>query len=197
VNGETRTAAVRITLVLTALAAAVVLILMYLYIYSPSSVLSNVALGNEVLPVSVTVYGRGSDTISARVAFYTADGTMLNTFERSWPGWEISIESYLARSGSGWIVFPLTVMTDETRPGQGVDVTRYYSIDDFPAIYERSSLSRKEHNALSRFFTLARGGFCTGVLKRRFRLSKATLRQFENSVEYFLYVDGTGAVTFR
>jgi len=73
----------------------------YLYFVSSRQVLAHMSPENEILPISLTVYGRGSDTISARLAFYSADWTILNTLERSWPGWEISLDSFTIRSGAG------------------------------------------------------------------------------------------------
>ncbi len=177
--------------------AAVLLLFFILYVIMPVRILSKVALSDETMPVSVTVYGRGSDTISARLALYSAEGTVLNTLERSWPGWEIGMETLLVQCGNGWIIFPLTVSTDETRGGQGVEVLRYYSRSDFPALYESPRITRIERTALRRLFFLARHGLWGSSREGRFRITKALLRQFETGREYFLFVDNSGNLSFR
>lgn len=180
-----------------AVSAAVLLLFFVLYIIVPVRILSHVALSDDILPVSITVYGRGSDTISARVTLYSADWTMLNTVERSWTGWEIGIETLLVHCGDGWILFPLTVGTDETREGQGVEVVRYYSRSDFPALYESPRITGRERTALRRLFFLARHGLWGSSGEGRFRITKAILREFETGTEYFLYVDQSGTLSFR
>lgn len=180
-----------------AVSAALLLLFFILYVIMPVRTLSHVALSDEMLPVSVTVYGRGSDTISARFALYSADWTVLNTIERSWPGWEIVIEALQVKCGEGWIIFPLTVSTDETREGQGIDVLRYYSRSDFPALYESPRITGRERTALRRLFFLARHGLWRSSQEGRFRITRALLRQFETGREYFLFVDQSGNLSFR
>lgn len=180
-----------------ALSTVIVGLFLVLYVFLPVRILSRVALRDEILPLSITVYGRGSDTISARLALYAADWTVLNTVERSWPGWEISIEALLVQSGAGRIVFPLTVRTDETRAGQGISIARYYSRSGFPALYERIGISSRERSALSRLFFLARHGLWISTRTGRFRQGRAVLREFDTGTEYFLFVDSSGRLSFR
>jgi hypothetical protein len=169
----------------------------YLYFVASRNVLAPMAPGDEMLPVSVTVYGRGTDTISARLAFYSADWSILNTLERSWSGWEISLESCIVQTGTGWIVLPLVIRTDETREGQGVEITRYYDREGIPAIYESARITPRERSALRRLFSLARNRFPAGLAHGRLGYRTTTLREFESGVEYFLYVDAAGNVSCR
>ncbi len=185
---------VTVSVILSTVIAGLFLVL---HVFMPVRVLSRFALRDEILPISITVYGRGSDTISARLALYTADWTVLNTVERSWPGWEISIEALVIQSGTGNIVFPLTVRTDETRAGQGIPITRYYDRSDFPALYERIGISSRERSALRRLFFLARHGLWVSTRTGRFRQGRAVLREFQTGTEYFLFVDRSGRLSFR
>ncbi len=169
----------------------------YSYFVSSRKILAHMAPGNVILPVSITVYGRGNDTISARLAFYSSDWTIINTLERSWPGWEISIDSCIIESGAGWIVLPLVIRTDETREGQGVEVSRYYDRDGFPSIYESVRITPRERKALVRLFSLAKSGFPAIFASGRFSRRTTTLRQFESGTEYFLHVDESGTLSFR
>lgn len=172
-------------------------LLLIVYYWAPEAELRGVALSDSTLPVSVTVYGRGANTISARIVFYSADGNVLNTLERSWPGWEITIDAVLAGTGSGWIVFPLTVLTDETRSGKGVSITRYYNKTGFPALYDTSRVTTHERNALKRLFALARTESWMPVALGSLYHTQATLRDFETGVEYFLFVGKSGSLSFR
>lgn len=178
------------------IAFAVLALFYFVYLVSPLHTLSGLALNDETIPVSITVYGRGNDTISARLVFYAADGTVLNTVERSWPGWEISLDVLTIKSGSGWIIFPLTVRTDETRDGQGVTVLRYYSRSGFPALYESGRIAVREQNALRRLFSFGKHDFAI-LFSRKFQHRVATLREFETGTEYFLFVDSMGNLSFR
>lgn len=192
-----RSIASSVVSVLSLALVVVVLTAWYSYVISSRKVLSHMAPANMILPVSVTVYGRGSDTISARLAFYSADWTMLNTLERSWPGWEISIDSFIIESGEGWFVFPLVIRTDETRQGQGVEISRHYDRSGFPAIYESARITDRERTALSRLFSIAKSGFPVAIAPGRFGRRTTTLRQFDSGVEYFLHVDDSGNLSFR
>ena len=78
------------------------------------SALSRVAVREGRLPVTVTVFGRSVDTVSARVSFYRPNGELAGMVERSWAGWELRVDSILVSTGSGWLVFPFRVYTDET-----------------------------------------------------------------------------------
>lgn len=172
-------------------------LMLLVYFWAPESELTGLALADATIPVSVTVYGRGADTISARIIFYSADGTVLNTLERSWSGWELTIDAVLAGTGSGWIVFPLTVLTDQTRSGQGVSVSRYYNRAGIPALYDTGRVTAHERNALKRLFALARTENWMPVILGSLYHKQATLRDFETGVEYFLYVNKFGSLSFR
>jgi len=63
--------------------------------------LARLALSDTRLPVTLTVFGRSVDTVSARLSFSTADGDLAGTLERSWAGWEIKIDCVMIKAGSG------------------------------------------------------------------------------------------------
>ena len=149
------------------------------------------------LPVTVTVFGRSSDTISARIAFYTAEGDLFGTLERSWPGWELKIDCVLIANKSGWIVFPYQVSTDATADGRGIDLIRYYNYRGLPVIYDSLRLRGDEQKALKWLFFIVRSEEWMPAFLGHLYHQTVTVRSFQNNVEYSLYIDAAGKLSIR
>jgi len=149
------------------------------------------------LPVTMTVYGRSSDTISARIAFYTAEGDLYGTLERSWPGWELKIDCVLIANTSGWIVFPYQVSTDATAEGRGIDLIRYYNDSGLPVIYDSLRLKDDEQKALKRLFFIVQSEEWMPSFFGHLYHQTLTVRSFQDNVEYSLYIDAMGKLSIR
>jgi hypothetical protein len=159
--------------------------------------LSRFALSGNRLPVTVNVFGRGTDTVSARVSFSTADGDLVGTLERSWLGWEIKIDCVLVKAGSGWIVFPFLAYTDQTIPGAGVDLLRYYERAGFPAIYDSSRNTVAERKAMRRIYGLVKTEQWVPTALGSLSHRVVVLRTFKAGSDYSLWVDADGTIRFR
>ena len=159
--------------------------------------LARFALSGARVPVTVNVFGRGTDTVSARVSFSTADGDLVGTLERSWLGWEIKIDCVLVKAGSGWIVFPFLAYTDQTIPGAGVDLLRHYERSGFPAIYESSRIFPAERKAMRRLFALVKTEQWVPTALGSLSHRVVTLRTFKAGADYSLWVDADGTLRFR
>ena len=169
----------------------------YLWSERMGGELNRLALSDARLPVTVTVYGRSVDTVSARAEFQTVDGDLAGTLERSWSGWEIKMDCIEIKTGDGWIVFPFLMYTDATPPGSGIDLIRYYNRAGFPAIYDSPRLSPLERKALRRLFSVARTELwmpsAFGSLAHR----TVGLKSVEPGTEYALYAGKDGTLQFK
>lgn len=149
------------------------------------------------LPVTLTVFGRGSDTISARLSFFTPEGEIAGTIERSWAGWELKLDCVMIGSPSGWLVFPFRLSTDMTAKGGGVSLLRYYTHSRFPSIYDSPLLSADEREALTQLFSIVRTERWMPPFLGSLHHEVVTIRSFQANTEYFLYVSGDGTLSLR
>jgi len=164
--------------------------------------LSRLLASDSRLPVTVTVFGRstdsaGNDTLSARIQFYTADGDPAGTVERSWSGWELKLDCVMIGTGSGWLVFPFLAYTDETARGRGVNLMRHYTRGGFPAVFESSLLRNDERASLKRLFALVRTERWMPPFLGSLRHESVSIRSFDPGVEYFLFVTREGRLLLR
>ena len=164
---------------------------------SSSASLQRFSNSENRLPVTVTVFGRSSDTISARIAFYTAEGDLFGTLERSWPGWELRLDCVLIANKSGWIVFPYQVSTDATAEGRGIDLIKYYNDSGLPVIYDSLRLNTDEQKALKRLFFIVRSEEWMPAFLGHLYHQTVTVRSFQDNVEYSLYIDKAGKLSIR
>lgn len=185
------------TIAVVSLASIVVAFFFFLWVSKLDSRLSRLALADARVPVTVTVFGRGTDTVSARVAFYAPGSELLGTVERSWAGWELGVDCVLVRVAGGWIVFPFSVHTDESGDRRGVTLFRQYDRAGFPAIYNSPQLSASERSSLrGLFFLVKTEGWLPGVFGR-LRHERVTIRSFEAGREYSLFVSKEGRLSLR
>jgi hypothetical protein len=170
---------------------------------SAGSSLSRVYLSDSELPVTLTVFGRSSggdagssSTISARLAFFSPDGDLSGSLERSWSGWELKVDCVTIGTTGGWLVFPCLVTTDETA-GSGVDLFRYYNRSGFPAIYDSPRLTQKERSALRRLFWLVRVERWLPRFPGTLGHQTVVIRTFEAGTGYSLLVSRDGKLGLR
>ncbi len=110
----------------------------------------------ESVPLRFMVLSRSDTSVSARFRFYDAEGVEISSFERSWNGSELSIDSVVVPVGERALVFPSRVFTDAVAPKRGTDLFGYYDRDGFPAIFHSSALDRGARSALSELFSRIR-----------------------------------------
>jgi hypothetical protein len=149
------------------------------------------------LPVTVTVFGRSTDTISARINFNDADGSPFSMLERSWSGWELSFDFILVRSGNGWLAFPFSVSTDATGSGNGVDLIKYYDNEGFPAIFESSRLDADGRKALRRMFSIIKTERWLPRIFGTLHHERLKIRSFDAGNPYIISVDANGKLSLR
>jgi hypothetical protein len=169
----------------------------YLVGGGPGERLRNIAISESRIPVVLTIFGRSSDTISARLAFFTADGNQAGILERSWQGWELKIDCVVVRSGEGWLVFPFMLYTDETRYGKGIDLVRYYNHKSFPLLFDSSSLDKNSIKALKRVFSLVLSERWMPSFLGTLHHETVSIRSFEAGAEYSLFVTKEGTLRLR
>jgi len=164
--------------------------------------LSRLAVSDSRLPVSVTVFGRstdslGSDTLSARIDLFTADGDLVGTVERSWSGWELKLDCVMIGTGSGWLVFPFLAYTDVAPRGGGVDLLRQYSRDGFPVLFESAHLTKEERSSIRRLFALVRTERWMPPVFGTLRHETVSIRSFEAGTAYSLFATKEGRLQLR
>ena len=161
-----------------------------------SAALERASVSDRDVPVCMIIFGRSTDTISARFSFRTADGETVSTLERSWDGWELRLDCVLVKTGSGWLAFPYSMSTDRTDDGRGVNLLRYYDRAGFPAIYESARLSSSERIALKRVFSVVRMERWLPRFFGNVHHETAVIRSFDPNVEYLLHVAKDGSLSF-
>ncbi len=176
--------------------------------------------GGIRLPVSVTIFGRGSDTISARFRFSTPGGNPVGVIERSWSGWSLNLDclvltlptepfsffeflKWIGKRGTqdnpvdsaSMLVFPLLLYSDDSGSRSAINLLPYYDLDGYPLIYMLPEISEKERASLKDVFTMVKlerifPGLLNGFSSRRLKI-----RSFEPGVEYSLFLDADGYIS--
>lgn len=113
-------------------------------------------LKDEFVPVRFMVLSRSDQSVSARFRFYDADGKEIASFERSWNGSELAIDSIVVPIADRVVAFPFRVFTDAVAPGKGTELFDYYDRDGFPAIFWSVGLDGKLKSALVELFARVR-----------------------------------------
>lgn len=171
-------------------------ILFAVWTMSMGKSLSRVSFSGQNTPVTLTVFGRGTDTLSAQLRIGTADGDVAAIIERSWEGWELNLDCVMVATGSGWLAFPYRLYTDETDPGSGVDLIHYYDLGGMPALYESTRLSAGERASLRRLFTLVKTERWIPRFLGRLPHEVVRVRSYEPNAEYSLRVSRKGKLSF-
>lgn len=156
--------------------------------------LGNIARASGELPLTLTLYGRGSDTLSMRLRFLDPSGQLLGAMERSWNGWELTIDTIVVGTGSGWLVFPFRAYTDAGRADSGLDLTRYYNRSGFPALWDHEGLEPAEAKALRALFSVVLTERWIPSVFGSLHHERLTVRNFEAGVEYILSVLPDGSL---
>jgi len=171
-------------------------ILFAVWTMSMGKSLSRVSFSGQNAPVTLTVFGRGTDTLSAQLRIGTADGDVAAIIERSWEGWELNLDCVMVATGSGWLAFPYRLYTDETDPGSGVDLIHYYDLGGMPALYESTRLSAGERASLRRLFALVKTERWIPRFLGRLPHEVVRVRSYEPNAEYSLRVSRKGKLSF-
>ena len=168
-------------------------------------------LKTQFVPLRFMVLSRSDAAVSARFRFYDADGNEISSFERSWNGSELSIDSLVVPVGARALVFPSRVFTDLVPPRRGTELFAYYDRDGFPAIFQSAALDRTARSALTDLFGRVRsaergdgGGVEDRPVSRADRLLRGAfgsavhdlkrLRSFEVGAVYALVARTDGGI---
>lgn len=157
----------------------------------------SLSLASGPLPVSMTIFGRSSDTISARVNIYNSTGETLASLERSWPGWELILDCVLIGTKKGWIVFPYSVYSDETSPRGGSNLIRFYDNKGNPSLWEEMNLEKEQKLFLKQLFFIVKTERWMPSLLGSLHHEKVTIRSFESGMEYGLYISEEGSLFLK
>ncbi len=176
--------------------------------------------GGIRLPVYITVFGRSSDTISARLTFSTPDGNPVGTIERSWSGWALNLDCIVLtlptnplsffdflkwigkndvsdefRDSASMLVFPVLLYSDDSGSRSALNLLPYYDLEGFPLIYLLHEISRKERDSLADIFGLVKMERLFPGLLKAFSVQRLKIRSFEPGVEYSLFLDADGYIS--
>ena len=167
----------------------------YVYLLSKSIEkinLERITSFNYRIPCSITMFGRSSQTISARINIFSFDSSHFYTLERSWQGWELIFDCVLVQISSGWLVFPYSIYTDVTKSSKGLNITKYYDYKNLPIIYDFSYITEKEKKDLKRIFSFVKAQRILPNFFKTFKVAQISIRNFEVGKEYFIKVDTSG-----
>lgn len=196
----TRRARIRALLVAALITTTLVTGLFYVFYLQdggPLRDLKNEGVSTGYLPVGIVVFGRSSETISARLSFLSPDGRVIGVLERSWPGWEMWLDCVVLKTDSGFLVYPFSVGTDKTKIGRGINLLRYYMRENLPLLFESPALSDAQRNAFIRLSFLVSSERWLPSLLGRLRHERVLLRTYEAGMDYYLYVNEDGTLEFR
>jgi len=159
------------------------------------------------IPLRFMLMIRSDTEIAARFRFYTPQGKEIASFERSWRGSELVIDSLVVPVGKQHFVFPFRVFTDQIAPRSGTLLFQYYDYEGFPGIFESPTLSAESRRLLTVLFQRLKvsegllGTSRDGDLSQRFSkiFGNAVhdirqLRPFEVGVVYALVAHADGAL---
>jgi len=136
------------------------------------------AVTAQTIPVRFMVLSRSDADVSARFRFYDADGKEIASFERSWKGSELAIDSLIVALGKRSLVFPVRVFTDAVAPAKGTELFSYYDRDGVPAILDSTGLDDRTRAALKDLFTRVKAAEVRSADEEASRAPDASIRGF-------------------
>jgi len=104
------------------------------------------------VPLRFMVLSRSDTELSARFKFYNADGREIASFERSWNGSELYIDSLVVPLKTGALVFPVRAFTNAVAPRGGTNLMYYYDVNDMPGIYDSVNIDESKRQLLRNLF---------------------------------------------
>ena len=106
----------------------------------------------EYVPLRFMLLSRSDTSVSARIFLYDADGREIASFERSWNGSELHVETVLVPVAGGGLAFPVRISAGASSPRGGTDLTGYYDRRGFPAVADSLLLDDKNRRAIAAVF---------------------------------------------
>lgn len=175
----------------------VLLIFSFFWYRSFDSKAESISIASGRLPVSLTMLGRSTDSISARLTLFNTEGDPIASLERSWVGWELVIDCIVIGTQVGWVVFPFSLYSDETSPRGGSDILRLYNQSGFPSLWEVHSLDTVQRKFLKQlFFIIKTERWMPSFLGSLYH-EQVTIRSFETGLEYGLYISNEGTLFLK
>lgn len=113
---------------------------------------SSASLKSEYVPLRFMLLSRSDATVSARFFLYDADGREIASFERSWNGSELDVETLLVPVGGRGLAFPVRVFADSSSPRGGTELFGYYDRRGFPAVVDSAALDERTRGAIAAVF---------------------------------------------
>jgi hypothetical protein len=110
------------------------------------------ALKITTVPLRFMVLSRSDTELSARFKFYNADGKEIASFERSWNGSELYIDSLVVPLKTGALVFPVRAFTNAVAPRGGTNLMYYYDFNDMPGIYDSVHIDEQKRLLFKELF---------------------------------------------
>lgn len=145
------------------------------------------------VPVRFTVYGKGIDTVSARVALFDAHNHEIAVIERSWNGVELYLDFVSAEFAGFAALFPLRLYTDTTA-GAGVELKRYYYDGDVCRIFCSAGDEAKTQKDFERLFHFAHSAYKLPFFAPYAKKYTVRLTAFDSAKECSVYTSLKGTL---
>ncbi len=192
----------RFTLIFISVSAIFLMLFLVLYFYDKKiekavSVLSARKFSIKDTGCIIKTFGRNTEALSAKISFYTPTGTLINSYERSWLGWELNLECIGIETGSNILVFPYRAFSDKTKYGTGICLFPYYSDKNFPTIYDYPTLSEAERSAIKSLFKMPRYSPYSFKVFSGAKNMSIKLSEFKPDNEYSLLVNSKKTIYLK
>jgi len=162
------------------------------------ALLQGYTVTDTYLPCTVTLIGYGSNTASTLITFSTPQGRITGSHERSWYGKELRMSAYFFPTPNGYIIFPYRIFsTIERKKKQGLFLFNYYTVNDFPALYDDSLMTAEQKAALQELFLFIKRIPQIMQLFGDLQLKTAIINRNETPAEYSLFVSAKGFLQFH
>jgi len=128
-----------------------------IFLQKQQQIIKNLEASIETLkittvPLRFMVLSRSDTELSARFKFYNADGKEIASFERSWNGSELYIDSLVVPLKTGALVFPVRAFTNAVAPRGGTNLMYYYDFNDMPGIYDSVHIDEQKRLLFKELF---------------------------------------------
>lgn len=109
------------------------------------------------------ILSRSDTEVSARIKLYNAEGAELAMIEKAWAGDELYLDFYTIPVKNAFLFFPYRIFTNKTAPRSGTMLFSYYTVNNFPAVYADSSLTKPTQETIQAIYQkVVRGEVVTG-----------------------------------
>jgi hypothetical protein len=106
----------------------------------------------EYTPLRFMLLSRSPTTVSARFSLFDGDGREIASFERSWNGSDLEVETVVVPMGSRSLAFPARVFAASGSPRSGTDLFVYYDRGGFPGVFDSLVMDDRTRKEIAAVF---------------------------------------------